>query len=106
MTHKAQEAFAPRVDRESALDYAARVMRVRDTVGVRDRPGEHVHCVIAVQMLNEGWDAATVTHVVGYRAFDSPMLCEPEARASSMIDRFLTDYLAANADACAERGAR
>lgn len=30
----------------------------------------------------------------------------PEAKASSMIDRFLTDYLAANTDACAERGAR
>ena len=30
----------------------------------------------------------------------------PEAKASSMIDRFLTDYLAANADACAERDAR
>ena len=29
----------------------------------------------------------------------------PEAKASSMIDRFLTDYLAANADACAERSA-
>ena len=88
MTHKAQEAFAPRVDRESALEYAARVMRVRDTVGVRDRPGEHVHCVIAVQMLNEGWDAATVTHVVGYRAFDSPMLCEQVAgRALRRVHR-------------------
>ena len=30
----------------------------------------------------------------------------PEAKASRMIDRFLTDYLAANADACAERDAR
>lgn len=28
----------------------------------------------------------------------------PYAKASSMIDRFLTDYLAANADACAEPG--
>ena len=88
MTHKAQEAFAPRIDRESAVEYAARVMRVRDTVGVRDRPGEHVHCVIAVQMLNEGWDATTVTHVVGYRAFDSPMLCEQIAgRALRRVHR-------------------
>ena len=30
----------------------------------------------------------------------------PEAWASSTIDLFLTDYLAANADACAERGTR
>lgn len=30
----------------------------------------------------------------------------PEVKASSMIDRFLADYLAANADSCAERGAR
>lgn len=30
----------------------------------------------------------------------------PEAMASDMIDLFLTDYLAANADACAERDAR
>lgn len=88
LTHKAQEAFVPRLDKESAVDYAARVMRVRDTVGVRDRPGENVHCVIAVQMLNEGWDATTVTHVVGYRAFESPMLCEQIAgRALRRVHR-------------------
>ena len=29
----------------------------------------------------------------------------PEAKASSFIDEFLTRYLTANADACAERGA-
>ena len=28
------------------------------------------------------------------------------AKASILIDQFLTNYLAANADACAERGAR
>ena len=30
----------------------------------------------------------------------------PVAKASTLIDQFLTNYLAANADACAERGAR
>ena len=37
---------------------------------------EHISNVIAVQMLSEGWDAHTVTHIMGLRAFTSQLLCE------------------------------
>jgi type III restriction enzyme len=32
--------------------------------------------VISVGMLSEGWDAKTVTHILGLRAFSSQLLCE------------------------------
>jgi type III restriction enzyme len=39
-------------------------------------PGRSVRCIISVSMLSEGWDATTVTHVVGLRPFGSQLLCE------------------------------
>jgi type III restriction enzyme len=39
-------------------------------------PGRNVRCIISVAMLSEGWDATTVTHVVGLRPFGSQLLCE------------------------------
>jgi type III restriction enzyme len=39
-------------------------------------PGRDVRCIISVGMLTEGWDANTVTHVVGLRPFQSQLLCE------------------------------
>lgn len=39
-------------------------------------PGRDVRCIISVSMLTEGWDATTVTHVVGLRPFGSQLLCE------------------------------
>jgi type III restriction enzyme len=39
-------------------------------------PGGNVRCIISVAMLSEGWDATTVTHVVGLRPFGSQLLCE------------------------------
>jgi type III restriction enzyme len=39
-------------------------------------PGRGVRCIISVSMLSEGWDATTVTHVVGLRPFGSQLLCE------------------------------
>lgn len=47
-----------------------------DTVGRVGRPGERIQNVISVGMLSEGWDAKTVTHVMGLRAFTSQLLCE------------------------------
>ena len=41
-----------------------------------NEPGEKVQCVIGVDMLSEGWDAQTVTHILGLRAFTSQLLCE------------------------------
>jgi type III restriction enzyme len=49
---------------------------VMNTVGKRDRLGEHVRCVVSVAMLTEGWDANTVTHILGVRAFGTQLLCE------------------------------
>ncbi len=47
-----------------------------NTVGKKGRAGELVQCVIGVNMLSEGWDARTVTHILGMRAFTSQLLCE------------------------------
>ncbi|OQC40870.1 MAG: Type III restriction enzyme, res subunit [Acidobacteria bacterium ADurb.Bin051] len=47
-----------------------------DTVGKPGQPGERIQNVISVGMLSEGWDAKTVTHIMGLRAFSSQLLCE------------------------------
>lgn len=49
---------------------------VMNTVGKQGRLGEHVKCVVSVSMLTEGWDANTVTHILGVRAFGTQLLCE------------------------------
>ncbi|HOG19942.1 MAG TPA: DEAD/DEAH box helicase family protein [Bacteroidales bacterium] len=47
-----------------------------DTVGRIGELGEQIQNVISVGMLSEGWDAKTVTHIMGLRAFSSQLLCE------------------------------
>jgi type III restriction enzyme len=55
----------------------AELLRLQvDTVGQRGKPGEQIQNVISVGMLSEGWDAKTVTHIMGLRAFTSQLLCE------------------------------
>ena len=49
---------------------------VMNTVGKPQRLGESIRCVVSVSMLTEGWDANTVTHVLGVRAFGTQLLCE------------------------------
>ena len=49
---------------------------VMNTVGKEGRLGGQVRCVVSVSMLTEGWDANTVTHVLGVRAFGTQLLCE------------------------------
>ncbi len=49
---------------------------VMNTVGKYGRLGGSVRCVVSVSMLTEGWDANTVTHVLGVRAFGTQLLCE------------------------------
>ncbi len=49
---------------------------VMNTVGKPGRLGGHIRCVVSVSMLTEGWDANTVTHVLGVRAFGTQLLCE------------------------------
>ncbi len=51
-------------------------MKMVDTVGRKGQPGEQIQDVISVGMLSEGWDAKTVTHIMGLRAFTSQLLCE------------------------------
>ena len=41
-----------------------------------DPPGRAVRCIVSVGMLTEGWDANTVTHIIGLRPFMSQLLCE------------------------------
>lgn len=52
---------------------------VVNTVGKPNTLGAHIRCVVSVSMLTEGWDANTVTHVCGVRAFGSQLLCEQVA---------------------------
>jgi type III restriction enzyme len=39
-------------------------------------PGRDIRCIVSVAMLTEGWDANTVSHIVGLRPFMSQLLCE------------------------------
>ncbi len=55
---------------------AARLRELVDTVGKPGQRGEKIQNVISVGMLSEGWDAKTVTHIMGLRAFTSQLLCE------------------------------
>ena len=55
----------------------AELLRLQvDTVGQVGKAGEQIQNVISVGMLSEGWDAKTVTHIMGLRAFTSQLLCE------------------------------
>ena len=47
-----------------------------NTVGKVGTLGGSIRCVVSVSMLTEGWDANTVTHVLGVRAFGTQLLCE------------------------------
>lgn len=49
---------------------------VMNTVGKRGKLGADIRCVVSVSMLTEGWDANTVTHILGIRPFRSQLLCE------------------------------
>lgn len=62
---------------EASDKEASEVIRsIFATVGVPGEPGERIRCVISVSMLSEGWDAKTVTHVFGFRRFNSVLLIE------------------------------
>ena len=49
---------------------------VLNTVGKPGKLGAGITCVVSVSMLTEGWDANTVTHILGVRAFGTQLLCE------------------------------
>lgn len=67
---------------ETKQQAAERLRKTVDTIGKTewdgegDPPGKLIRCVVAVGMLNEGWDAQNVTQILGLRAFSSQLLCE------------------------------
>jgi type III restriction enzyme len=87
-----KKVFGPEIDRfkqdyrilhpdksvENITD-ADLLREVVNTVGKRNSLGSHIKCVVSVSMLTEGWDANTVTHILGLRAFGSQLLCEQVA---------------------------
>jgi len=58
------------------LDDVTLLREVMNTVGKYGQLGGAIRCVVSVSMLTEGWDANTVTHVLGVRAFGTQLLCE------------------------------
>ena len=101
-----KKVFAPEVE-EFKKEYArlhgqgsvenitdAQILReVVNTVGKPNMLGSHIRCVVSVSMLTEGWDANTVTHIMGIRAFGSQLLCEQVAgRALRRQNYFLQRY--------------
>lgn len=64
---------------------------VVNTVGRPGKLGEHIRCVVSVGMLTEGWDANTVTHIVGVRAFGSQLLCEQVAGRALRRRQYFVD---------------
>jgi len=71
-----EEAEAPAERKLTKAEQAELLRRTVDTVGKAGQPGAGIQKVISVGMLSEGWDAKTVTHIMGLRAFSSQLLCE------------------------------
>ncbi len=67
------ETEAPKLTKKQQAELLRRTV---DTVGQAGEPGADIQNVISVGMLSEGWDAKTVTHIMGLRAFSSQLLCE------------------------------
>ncbi|HUD45792.1 MAG TPA: DEAD/DEAH box helicase family protein [Candidatus Baltobacteraceae bacterium] len=64
------------VEKARKITDADLLREVMNTVGKEGRLGEPIRCVVSVSMLTEGWDANTVTHILGVRAFGTQLLCE------------------------------
>ena len=71
-----EENDAPVERKLTKAEQAELLRRTVDTVGKSGQPGAGIRNVISVGMLSEGWDAKTVTHIMGLRAFSSQLLCE------------------------------
>lgn len=62
--------------RGKEIDDTTMLREVMNTVGKQGQLGGEIRCVVSVSMLTEGWDANTVTHILGVRAFGTQLLCE------------------------------
>lgn len=69
-------ALAEELRRGKEIDDSVPLREVMNTVGKPNTLGGDIRCVVSVSMLTEGWDANTVTHVLGVRAFGTQLLCE------------------------------
>ena len=72
---QAYRARNPGADVDKLTD-ADLLREAMNTIGKKGKLGEHIRCVVSVSMLTEGWDANTVTHILGIRPFRSQLLCE------------------------------
>lgn len=83
----------------------AEILReVVNTVGKPGKLGAHIRCVVSVSMLTEGWDANTVTHIMGLRKFGSQLLCEQVAgRALRRMNYYLQTYRKDNGEVVPEK---
>ncbi len=68
-----KQARGESIDNLTDADLLREVM---NTIGKAGRLGADIRCVVSVSMLTEGWDANTVTHIMGVRAFGTQLLCE------------------------------
>jgi len=64
---------------------------VMNTVGKQGKLGENIKCVVSVSMLTKGWDANTVTHILGVRAFGTQLLCEQVVGRGLRRMRYVTN---------------
>jgi type III restriction enzyme len=71
-----KDELRARGDHRDELTDEDLLREVMNTIGKRGKLGEQVRCVVSVSMLTEGWDANTVTHILGVRAFGTQLLCE------------------------------
>lgn len=68
--------LADELQQGKELDDVTLLREVMNTVGKYGQLGGSIRCVVSVSMLTEGWDANTVTHVLGVRAFGTQLFCE------------------------------
>src|SRR5438067_2327439 len=68
--------MADELQQGKEIDDVTLLREVMNTVGKHGQLGGSIRCVVSVSMLTEGWDANTVTHVLGIRAFGTQLLCE------------------------------
>ncbi len=75
-SEKTEDDAKPTGRKQTKAQQAEQLRKTVDTVGKIGEPGAKIRYVISVGMLSEGWDAKTVTHIMGLRAFTSQLLCE------------------------------
>ena len=89
---KIQRSGAGNVDDFTDAELLREVM---NTIGKKGRLGEQVRCVVSVAMLTEGWDANTVTHILGSPGPSAPSCCASKWWGA-VYDATLTTWMTMN----------